>query len=50
MSEWLGNYGFFILVALMMLACHLGHGGRRGQGRREADGKTGDAQSGDHRR
>ena len=27
MSEFLGNYGFFILIALVMLVCHLGHGG-----------------------
>ena len=32
MSEFLGNYGFFILIALLMLVCHLGHLGRRGHG------------------
>ncbi len=31
MGEFLQNYGFFILVAILMLACHMGHGrhGRR---------------------
>ena len=38
MSEFLGNYGFFILIALFMVICHLGHSrhgdhGRGGQGR-----------------
>jgi len=46
MSEFLGNYGFFILIALMMLVCHLGHGGH---GRRKDDGENQDARSGDHR-
>ena len=31
MSEFLGSYGFFILIAVVMLGCHLlrfgGHGG-----------------------
>jgi hypothetical protein len=37
MSEFLGDYGFFILIAVVMLGCHLlhfgghgGHGGDRG--------------------
>jgi hypothetical protein len=34
MSEFLGNYGFFILIALLMLVCHLGHGGHGGHGER----------------
>jgi hypothetical protein len=27
MSEFLQNYGFFILVAVLMGLCHLGHAG-----------------------
>jgi len=27
MSEFLQNYGFFILVAVLMALCHLGHAG-----------------------
>ena len=34
MGEFLQNYGFFILVAILMLACHMGHGGH---GRRRED-------------
>ena len=49
MSEFLGNYGFFILIALMMLVCHLGHGGHGGHGRRKDDRGDGDAQSGGNR-
>lgn len=34
MSEFLGTYGFFILIAVVMLGCHLlhsgGHGGHGG--------------------
>ncbi len=31
MSEFLQSYGFFILIAALMLACHLFHvGGQRG--------------------
>ena len=26
MGEFLQNYGFFILIAILMLACHMGHG------------------------
>ena len=35
MGEFLSNYGFFILIAVFMLFCHLGHGGhgRRGTGK-----------------
>ena len=33
MSEFLQNYGFFILVAILMLMCHMGHGGHRGHAR-----------------
>ena len=46
MSEFLGNYGFFILITLMMLVCHLGHGRH---GRRKDDSKDTDVQSGNHR-
>ena len=34
MSEFLASYGFFILIAVLMLGCHLlhfgGHGGHGG--------------------
>lgn len=26
MSEFLQSYGFFLLIAILMLACHMGHG------------------------
>ena len=29
MVDFLQNYGFFILVAILMLFCHMGHGGHR---------------------
>lgn len=46
MSEFLGNYGFFILIALLMVICHLGHGGH---GRREDErGKGGSSPTGGH--
>ncbi len=34
MSEFLANYGFFILIAVFMVGCHLfhGHGGHGGHG------------------
>ena len=41
MGEFLRDYGFFILVAVLMLSCHLGHGGH---GRKDRD--DGDAGSG----
>ncbi|MFQ5968711.1 MAG: DUF2933 domain-containing protein [Acidimicrobiia bacterium] len=43
MVEFLQNYGFFILIALLMLGCHLGHGGHgRHGGHKDADtGKDG---------
>lgn len=37
MSDFLGNYGFFILIALFMVVCHLGHAGHGGHGRRRDD-------------
>ena len=49
MSEFLGNYGFFILLAVMMFACHMGHGAHGGRGRRKDGGDDKDAQSSDHR-
>jgi len=49
MSEFLGNYGFFILITLMMLVCHLGHGGHGGHGRRKDGRVDSDEQSGTHR-
>lgn len=36
MSEFFQNYGFFILIALLMLGCHLFHFG--GHGRHGGDG------------
>ncbi|MGH7332996.1 MAG: DUF2933 domain-containing protein [Candidatus Rokuibacteriota bacterium] len=44
MGEFLTNYGFFILVALLMVACHLGHGAHGGHPRKrdnDGDGTTG---------
>jgi len=38
MGEFFRDYGFFILVAVLMLVCHMGHGGHGGRGRDE-DGK-----------
>ena len=38
MSEFLGNYGFFILIALFMVVCHLGHGFHGGGKRGDSDG------------
>lgn len=32
MIEFLQSYGFFILIAVLMVLCHLGHGGH-GRGR-----------------
>ena len=45
MGEFLSNYGFFILIALLMVGCHLlhGHGGHGGHGGREEEEK--DAES-----
>ncbi len=37
MSEFLGTYGFFILIAVLMLGCHLLHFG--GHGRHGGDGE-----------
>jgi hypothetical protein len=49
MGEFLGNYGFFILVTLFMVICHLGHGGHGGHGRRnEEPGKSGSSPGGGH--
>ena len=49
MSEFLGNYGFFILITLMMLVCHIGHGVHGGPGRRKDSREDSDEQSGTHR-
>jgi hypothetical protein len=46
MSEFLGNYGFFILIAVLMVACHFGHGGHGGHGRRREDRSADDGPSG----
>lgn len=42
MSEFLQSYWFFILVAVLMLACHLGHGGHGGRRRGDGDKEQGD--------
>ncbi|MFQ5829575.1 MAG: DUF2933 domain-containing protein [Candidatus Methylomirabilia bacterium] len=51
MGEFLQNYGFFILIAVLLLGCHLGHGahGRHG-GRKggDADGGKDESESGHH--
>jgi hypothetical protein len=39
MSDFLGDYGFFILIALLMIGCHLGHAGHGAQRRRDGDGR-----------
>jgi hypothetical protein len=42
MSEFLQNYGFFMLIAVLMLLCHLvhvgGHGGGEDDERRPSGG------------
>jgi hypothetical protein len=38
MSEFIRDYGFFFVVAVLMLFCHLEHGSHGGKGRDE-DGK-----------
>ena len=49
MSEFLGNYGFFILIALLLVVCHLGHGGHGGHGRgRDERGKDRSSPGGGH--
>jgi hypothetical protein len=48
-GEFLSNYGFFILIALLMVGCHLlhGHGGHGGrdeeddEARRKGGGQSG---------
>jgi hypothetical protein len=42
MGEFFQNYGFFILVALLMLVCHMGHGGH---GRKHDDSRKDDDSS-----
>jgi hypothetical protein len=37
MTEFLRDYGFFIVVAILMLWCHMSHGGHR---RRAPDGRS----------
>ena len=39
MGEFLQDYGFFIVVAVLMLLCHLGHG-RHGHGRDDKESKA----------
>ncbi len=45
MSEFLQNYGFFILVAIAMLVCHMGHGGH---GRKDQDQSKREPGGGEH--
>jgi hypothetical protein len=51
MSEFLGNYGFFILIVLLMIGCHFGHGRHGGGGRPRDDepGQSGSSPGGGHR-
>ena len=42
MSEFLGNYGFFILIALLMVVCHFGHGGGHGGHGERKEGESDD--------
>ena len=42
MSEFIQNYGFFILIAALMLVCHLGHGSHGGRGKDDGDKGPGD--------
>jgi hypothetical protein len=46
MSEFFQSYWFFILVAILMLACHLGHGRHGGHGRRGSDKEQSDKEQG----
>lgn len=51
MGEFLSNYGFFILIALFMVGCHLlhGHGGHGSREEEEKDDgihRKGERQSG----
>ncbi|HSC71614.1 MAG TPA: DUF2933 domain-containing protein [Candidatus Methylomirabilis sp.] len=41
MSEFLQDYGFFIVIGILMLACHLWHGGHGGHGKRGDDKGSG---------
>jgi hypothetical protein len=38
-AEFLSNYGFFILIAVLMVGCHLlhGHGDHGGHGGHQTD-------------
>jgi hypothetical protein len=47
MSEFLGSHGFLILVALLMVICHLGHGGH-GRRRDDEPGTGGSPGGGGH--
>lgn len=42
MGEFLSNYGFFILITLFMVGCHLlhGHGGHGGREEEEGDNEA----------
>lgn len=47
MGEFLQDYGFFIVIAALMLFCHLGHGGH---GHRRSDDRGGRSGGGGHER
>lgn len=52
MSEFLQGYGFFIVIAILMLVCHLGHGfghGGHGGDEEKDDGKRKGPTGGGHR-
>jgi len=34
-SEFLQSYGFFILIVVLMLVCHLGHGAHGGDEKKD---------------
>lgn len=51
MSDFLGDYGFFILIALLMVVCHMGHAGHGGHRRRNDEGRIDRSwPEGEHRR
>ncbi len=41
MIDFLQRYGFFILIAALMLLCHLGHGRHGGHGDEDQDTRPG---------
>ncbi len=37
MNEFIQNYGFFVLIAVLMLVCHLAHGSHGGPDKEDRD-------------